>query len=104
MRDPITFADPVERERAKQGAGEVSFYQEALKASQEFRREYKERMNVVKWRDMPLERSADGLIKHVINERNEHQGMLHRHLHAVHPAKWRNRHQSPSDRRGRLRD
>ena len=69
MRDPITFADPVERERAKQGAGEVSFYQEALKASQEFRREYKERMNVVKWRDMPLERSADGLIKHVINER-----------------------------------
>lgn len=69
MRDPITFSDAVERERAKQGAPEVSFYQEALKASQEFRQEYQGRMNVVKWHEMPMERSADGLIKHVINER-----------------------------------
>jgi uncharacterized RmlC-like cupin family protein len=26
-------------------------------------------MNVVKWHEMPMERSADGLIKHIINER-----------------------------------
>ncbi len=69
MRDPVTFADSVERQRAREGAPEVNFYQEALKASQEFRREYKERMNVVKWNEMPMERSADGLIKHIINER-----------------------------------
>ena len=69
IRDPVTFADSVERQRARDGAPEVNFYQDALKASQEFRREYKERMNVVKWNEMPMERSADGLIKHIINER-----------------------------------
>jgi len=69
MTDPITFADAIERARARDGAPEVDFYREALKASQEFRREYKERMNVVKWNEMPMERSADGLIKHIINER-----------------------------------
>lgn len=69
MRDPVTFADAVERERARQGAGPVNFHQEALKASREFRREYQDRMNVVKWSEMPLERSADGLIKHIVNER-----------------------------------
>ena len=69
MTDPITFADAIERERARQDGPFVSFYQEALKASQEFRREYQSRMNVVKWHEMPMERSADGLIKHIINER-----------------------------------
>lgn len=67
--DPITFADAIERQRAKQGAPEVSFYREALEASQQFRRAYRDRMNVVKSDQMPMERSADGLIKHVINER-----------------------------------
>lgn len=64
-----TFASAIERERARQGAPHVDFYAQALKASQEFRREYQQRMNVVKWHEMPMERSADGLIKHVINER-----------------------------------
>lgn len=67
--DPMTFVDTVERERAKQGAPEVSFYNEALKASREFRDQYESRLNVVKYSQMPLERSADGLIKHIINER-----------------------------------
>jgi uncharacterized RmlC-like cupin family protein len=64
-----TFIDKTERERARNGAGYVNFYAEALEASKQFRAEYKDRMNVVKWRDMPMERSADGLIKHVVNER-----------------------------------
>ena len=67
--DPSTFADAIERQRAKQGAPEVSFYREALEASKEFRSEYANRLNVVKWDQMPMERSADGLIKHIINER-----------------------------------
>ena len=67
--DPITFVDPIERERAKQGAAPVEFYKDALQASQDFRREYESRLNVVKYDQMPLERSADGLIKHIINER-----------------------------------
>src|SRR5680860_137732 len=67
--DPITFADAIERQRAKQSAPDVTFYQDALKASQEFRREYDKRLGVVKHDQMPMERSADGLIKHIINER-----------------------------------
>ncbi len=67
--EPITFADPTERARAKQGAPHVSFFAEALEASKQFRDEYQTRMNVVKYHEMPLERSADGLIKHIINER-----------------------------------
>jgi uncharacterized RmlC-like cupin family protein len=67
--DPMTFVDTVERQRAKQGAPEVSFYGEALKASRDFRAQYENRLNVVKYSQMPLERSADGLIKHIINER-----------------------------------
>ncbi|KRP24797.1 MAG: cupin [Rhodobacter sp. BACL10 MAG-120419-bin15] len=64
-----TFVDSIERQRAKEGAPEVSFYKDALEASKKFRTDYKNRMNVVKYNEMPMERSADGLIKHVINER-----------------------------------
>ncbi|MBL1435010.1 MAG: hypothetical protein COB08_002270 [Rhodobacteraceae bacterium] len=67
--NPTTFADTIERQRAKKGAPEVSFYKDSLVASQQFRKEYDERLNVVKHSEMPLERSADGLIKHIINER-----------------------------------
>jgi len=33
-----------------------------------FRKEYPERANAVKWNQMAMERSTDGLIKHIINE------------------------------------
>lgn len=69
MSDPRTFVDVTERARAYKGAEEVDFYSEALKASQMFRADYKDRMNVVKWHEMPMERSADGMIKHIVNER-----------------------------------
>ena len=66
--DPSTFADAIERQRAKQCAPDVTFYQDALKESQKYRAEYENRLNVVKHSQMPLERSADGLIKHIIHE------------------------------------
>lgn len=69
MTEIPPFADPTERERAHSSERYVNFYAEALEASKRFRDEYQERMNVVKWHDMPMERSADGLIKHIINER-----------------------------------
>jgi gentisate 1,2-dioxygenase len=47
----------------------VAFQAEALAASRAFRKEYAERLNVVKWDEMPMERSPDGLIKHIVNER-----------------------------------
>lgn len=61
--------DPNERERAHGGETYVDFQAEALAASAQFRKEYGDRVNVVKWRDMPFERSPDGLIKHIVNEK-----------------------------------
>lgn len=61
--------DEDERERAHGGETYVDFQAEALKASRQFREDYANRVNVVKWRDMPLERSPDGLIKHIVNEK-----------------------------------
>jgi uncharacterized RmlC-like cupin family protein len=69
MTEPKPFVDATERERARSGDTYVNFYNEALEASKLFRKEYRDRVNVVKWHDMPMERSADGLIKHIVNER-----------------------------------
>lgn len=62
-----TFVDDVERQRARSDIT-ADFYAEALNASRQFRAEYQDRMNVVKSHEMPMERTADGLIKHIINE------------------------------------
>jgi gentisate 1,2-dioxygenase len=61
--------DPRERARAYAKTRDVNFYGEALKASEEFRKDYAGRLNLVKAADMPFERSPDGLIKHIINEK-----------------------------------
>lgn len=63
------IVDPRERERASAQMRHANFYEEALAASQAFRKDYASRMNVVKADDMPFERSPDGLIKHIINEK-----------------------------------
>ena len=69
MTQTPSFVDAIERERARSGGDYVDFYAEALEASKQFRAEYPDRQNVVKWDTMPMERSADGLIKHIINEK-----------------------------------
>jgi uncharacterized RmlC-like cupin family protein len=62
--------DPQEKTRAfDESVGFVDFYSEALKVSTDFRKDYDNRLNVVKGHQMPLERSPDGLVKHIINER-----------------------------------
>jgi gentisate 1,2-dioxygenase len=68
MSTDQSFVDPTERERARTEQS-ANFYAEALEASKAFRKEYQERKNVVKWNEMPMERSADGLIKHIIHEK-----------------------------------
>lgn len=67
MSTETSFADRVERERSRSDKT-ARFYAQALEASKQFRAEYPERANVVKAADMPMERSADGLIKHIVNE------------------------------------
>jgi uncharacterized RmlC-like cupin family protein len=67
MSTNTPFVDTTERERARSTVN-ADFYAQALEASKEFRKEYPQRKNAVKWNEMPMERSADGLIKHIINE------------------------------------
>jgi uncharacterized RmlC-like cupin family protein len=67
MSDKPAFVSDVERSRARTELS-ADFYAQALAASREFRREYATRKKVVKSHEMPMERTADGLIKHIINE------------------------------------
>lgn len=62
-----SFTDAIERSRAKSDLT-ANFYSQALEASKQFRADYPSRVNVVKSQDMPMERCADGLIKHIIHE------------------------------------
>ncbi|MEL0114204.1 MAG: hypothetical protein VW835_20940, partial [Rickettsiales bacterium] len=58
-----------ERDFAHIGANKCSWYAEELQESADFRKEYRQRMGVIKAADMPFEQSPDGLIKHMVNER-----------------------------------
>jgi gentisate 1,2-dioxygenase len=58
-----------EREPALSGSKTCSFRAEDVAASQEFRKQYETRLNVVHAEDMPFERSADGLIKHLVHKK-----------------------------------
>jgi len=62
-----SFVSDVERSRARTDLN-ADFYTQALAASRAFREEYDKRKKVVKAHEMPMERTADGLIKHVVNE------------------------------------
>ncbi len=68
MSTKIPFVDATERQRARSGINS-DFYAQALEESKKFRQEYPQKKNAVKWNEMPMERSADGLIKHIINEK-----------------------------------
>lgn len=64
----MAFKD--ETEKAHLSDQNCSFYLEGLRESAEFRKVYKTQMKgVVKANEMPMERSPDGLIKHVIHEK-----------------------------------
>ena len=54
---------------AHAGSSTCTFRAEDAAASQEFRKQYESRLNVVHGEDMPFERSADGLIKHIVHRR-----------------------------------
>ena len=65
----MSGVDKIEKARAAAGNDYCTFYGDALKASEKFREDYAGRLNVVKASQMPFERSPDGLIKHIVNER-----------------------------------
>ena len=67
MDTKASFVSETERRRARSSVS-ADFYAQALEASKAFRKEYRKRTRVVKSQDMPMERTADGLIKHIVNE------------------------------------
>ena len=65
----MSVLDEKEKAGALSGDKFCNFYREALETSEEFRKDYEGRLNVVKAADLPFERSPDGLIKHIIHEK-----------------------------------
>lgn len=59
----------LEKDFAEQSKGFCAFRAEEIAASLKFREEYARRPDVVHAADMPMERSADGLIKHLVHEK-----------------------------------
>ena len=51
------------------GSNKAEFLAEAMTESENFRVDYATRPNVIKAQDMPWERSPDGLIKHLVNQK-----------------------------------
>jgi len=94
----MSIIDPRERERAYAQTVHANFYQEAVEASAQFREEYESRLNVVKAADMPFERSPDGLIKHIINERmNTKECCLDIYMQFLPPGKASGKHRHLSE-------
>lgn len=90
--------DPRERARAYAKTPDVNFYREAVEASERFREQYESRMNVVKSSEMPFERSPDGLIKHIINEKmNTKECCLDIYMQFLPPGKASGRHRHLSE-------
>ncbi len=90
--------DPRERARAHGEAGTADFYAQALKASEQFRNQYKDRLNVVKASQMPLERSPQGLIKHIINEQmNTKECCIEMYQQFLPPGKASGKHRHLSE-------
>jgi hypothetical protein len=58
-----------EKDFAHTGGPFCSFRADELLASKAFRKEYETRPDVVHAEDMPMERSVDGLIKHLVHEK-----------------------------------
>jgi gentisate 1,2-dioxygenase len=90
--------DPRERELAHLKTRHVNFYAEAVKASEQFRKDYAGRLNLVKANEMPFERSPDGLIKHIINEKmNTKECALDIYMQFLPPGQASGRHRHISE-------
>lgn len=87
-----------EKSISRHSSHTCNFYTEALKESAEFRKEYPERKNVVKAHEMPIERSPDGLIKHIINEKmNTRECCVDIYMQFLDPGKASGKHRHLSE-------
>ena len=96
MESPMKSID--DPKRARLMGAEAGFYEEALKASADFRADYAGRAKLIKSQDMPFENSPDGLIKHVINEKmNTAENCVDAYMQFLKPGGRSGRHRHLSE-------
>jgi hypothetical protein len=94
-----------DKAHALSGSSTCTFHADAIAASEEFRKSYESRLNVVKAVDMPWERSPDGLIKHLVHHKlNTRECCVEAYMQFLKPGE-RSVHHPPAFRhRGRAAD
>jgi quercetin dioxygenase-like cupin family protein len=58
-----------DRQPSLSGSKTCNFRADDVKASEEFRKAYESKLNIVAAEDMPWERSVDGLVKHLVHHK-----------------------------------
>ena len=87
-----------EKAVARKSDSNCDFYADGVKQSAKFRKEYVERKNVVKSNEMPIERSPDGLIKHIIHEKmNTKECCVDIYMQFLEPGKASGKHRHLSE-------
>jgi quercetin dioxygenase-like cupin family protein len=82
-----------ERDFAHLGTKTCNFRADDVAASQEFRRTYEHRSNIVTAENMPFERSADGLIKHLVhNKLNTRECCVEAYMQFLKPGERSGKH------------
>jgi gentisate 1,2-dioxygenase len=82
-----------EKKPAYSGSAICSFRADDVTASATFRAEYEERANLISSEDMPFERSADGLIKHLIHSRmNSRECCVEAYMQFLKPGERSGKH------------
>src|SRR5262252_2835256 len=82
-----------EKGPAHSGAQTCTFRTDDAAASQAFRKAYESLPNVVKAEDMPFERSADGLIKHIVHGRmNTRECCVEAYMQFLKPGEQSGKH------------
>ena len=78
---------------ALSGSSSCTFHADDIAASEEFRKNYETRFNVVKAADMPWERSPDGLIKHLVHHRlNTRECCVEAYMQFLEPGERSGKH------------
>jgi quercetin dioxygenase-like cupin family protein len=82
-----------ERDFAHVGQKTCSFRADDIAASQQFRKDYDARADVVSAQDMPFERSPDGLIKHLVhNKLNTRECCVEAYMQFLKPGERSGKH------------
>jgi gentisate 1,2-dioxygenase len=82
-----------ERDFAHTGTKTCNFRADDVAASQDFRRTYEQRSNIVTAEDMPFERSADGLIKHLVHDKlNTRECCVEAYMQFLKPGEQSGKH------------